>query len=33
MNGQLVTYNVDENVTVVTIDRLLVNAFDQNMAL
>jgi enoyl-CoA hydratase/carnithine racemase len=33
MNGQLVTYNVDENITVVTIDRPLVNALDQNMAL
>ena len=33
MNGQLVTYNVDENITVVTIDRPLVNALDQNMTL
>ena len=33
MNGQLVTYNVDENITVVTIDRPLVNALDPNMTL
>jgi|MudIll2142460700_1097286.scaffolds.fasta_scaffold34608_2 enoyl-CoA hydratase/carnithine racemase len=33
MNGQLVTYNVDEDITVVTIDRPLVNALDQNMTL
>ena len=33
MNGQLVTYNVDEDITVVTIDRPLVNVLDQNMTL
>ena len=33
MNGQLVTYKVDENITVVTIDRPPVNALDPNMTL
>ena len=33
MNGQLVTYNVDEDITVVTIGRPLVNALDHIMTL